>query len=94
MKAAAGAALVAPRAAFGSARQVGPPSTITIPPRDFGPNAPPTTYCTDPDVITVDPLFNMFVFDIGADNTASNDVGVLARRSEALAAKFKHTMSR
>jgi gluconolactonase len=35
-----------------------PPSTVTTPPRDFGPNAPPTTYFTDPDVISVDPMFN------------------------------------
>ena len=34
-----------------------PPSTITNPPRDFGPNAPPTTYFTDPDILTVDPAF-------------------------------------
>src|SRR5579864_1969316 len=39
----------------------GPPSTITTPPRDFGPNAPPTTYFTDPDVVTVDPLFNNYI---------------------------------
>ena len=39
---------------------VGPPSTVTMPPRDFGPNAPPTTYFTDPDVIAVDPLFNRY----------------------------------
>src|SRR5580704_7278792 len=39
----------------------GPPSVVTIPPRDFGPNAPPTTYFTDPDVIAVDPLFNAYV---------------------------------
>src|SRR4029450_4683 len=36
---------------------VSPPSTITSPPRDFGPNAPPTTYFTDPDVLVVDPAF-------------------------------------
>ena len=35
----------------------GPPSTVTNPPRDFGPNAPPTTYFTDPDVLVVDPIF-------------------------------------
>jgi len=35
-----------------------PPSTVTSPPRDFGPHAPPTTYFTDPDVISVDPSFN------------------------------------
>ncbi len=39
----------------------GPPSTVTNPPRDFGPNAPPTTYFTDPDVITVDPAFNGYI---------------------------------
>jgi len=38
----------------------GPPSTVTTPPRDFSPNAPPTTYFTDPDVVTVDPLFNKY----------------------------------
>src|SRR5205809_3427269 len=37
-----------------------PPSTVTTPPRDFGPNAPPNVYFTDPDVITVDPLFNSY----------------------------------
>ncbi|MBX3498035.1 MAG: SMP-30/gluconolactonase/LRE family protein [Alphaproteobacteria bacterium] len=35
-----------------------PASTITSPPRDFGPNAAPTTYFRDPDMITVDPAFN------------------------------------
>ena len=35
-----------------------PPSTVTTPPRDFGPNGAPTTYFTDPDVLTVDPSFN------------------------------------
>ena len=38
-----------------------PPSTITNPPRDFGPDAPPTTYFTDPDILTVDPLFNAYI---------------------------------
>src|SRR4051794_4155729 len=33
--------------------RLGPPSTVTTPPRDFGPGAPPTTYFTDPDIITV-----------------------------------------
>src|SRR5258706_7611822 len=37
---------------------VGPPSTITSPPRDFGPNGAPTTYFWDPDVIAVAPSFN------------------------------------
>ncbi len=39
----------------------GPPSTVTVPPRDFGPNAPPTTYFTDPDIVTVDRSFNSYV---------------------------------
>ena len=39
----------------------GPPSTVTTPPRDFGPNAPPTTYFTDPDVLVVDPIFGGYV---------------------------------
>jgi gluconolactonase len=34
-----------------------PPSTVTTPPRDFGPNGAPTTYFTDPDVLTIDPSF-------------------------------------
>jgi gluconolactonase len=38
-----------------------PPSTVTNPPRDFGPDAPPTTYFTDPDVVAVDPLFNAYI---------------------------------
>jgi gluconolactonase len=44
----------------------GPPSTVTTPPRDFGPNAPPTTYFTDPDIVTVDPLFNRLVLSNSA----------------------------
>jgi gluconolactonase len=35
-----------------------PPSTVTQPPRDFGPNGAPTTYFTDPDVLTLDPAFD------------------------------------
>ena len=35
-----------------------PPSTITTPPRDFGPGAAPNVYFWDPDVIAVDPAFN------------------------------------
>src|SRR5215208_887135 len=35
-----------------------PPSTITMPPRDFGPGGAPTTYFWDPDIIAVDPSFN------------------------------------
>lgn len=35
-----------------------PATTITSPPRDFSPRGAPTTYFTDPDVLTVDPAFN------------------------------------
>jgi gluconolactonase len=59
MGAVAGIAAVAPR--LGSAQgPVAPPSTVTSPPRDFGPNGAPTTYFTDPDVLSVDPLFNNY----------------------------------
>ncbi|QRM29439.1 SMP-30/gluconolactonase/LRE family protein [Microvirga sp. VF16] len=37
-----------------------PPSTVTSPPRDFSPRGAPTTYFTDPDVLTIDPLFNQY----------------------------------
>jgi gluconolactonase len=37
---------------------VAPPTTVTNPPRDFAPGGPPTTYFTDPDILTIDPLFN------------------------------------
>ena len=36
-----------------------PPSTVTTPPRDFGPDAPPVTY-PDPDVLAIDPMFNRY----------------------------------
>ena len=45
---------------------VGPPTTITTPPRDFGPGGAPTTYFWDPDIIAVDPSFN----DIAQPNTS------------------------
>ena len=37
---------------------VAPPSTITQPPRDFSERGAPTTYFTDPDVLTIEPAFN------------------------------------
>ena len=37
---------------------VAPPTTVSSPPRDFGPDGAPTTYFWDPDVIAVDPSFN------------------------------------
>jgi gluconolactonase len=63
MGAVAGAAMVAPglTSARGQQPPVGPPSTVTNPPRDFGPNAPPTTYFTDPDILVVDPAFGGLV---------------------------------
>ena len=45
---------------------VSPPTTITTPPRDFGPGGAPTTYFWDPDIIAVDPVFN----DLAQPNTA------------------------
>ncbi|HEX8374715.1 MAG TPA: SMP-30/gluconolactonase/LRE family protein, partial [Geminicoccaceae bacterium] len=51
-----------PRVALAQALDgpVAPPSTITSPPRDFGPNGAPTTYFTDPDVLSVDPIFDQY----------------------------------
>ena len=57
----AGAAAATPRAVFGQGAQGKPlsaPTVISNPPRDFGPDAPPTTYFADPDVLTVDPAFD------------------------------------
>jgi gluconolactonase len=56
----AGMAALAPRVTRAQAppKPGEPPSVITTPPRDFGPNAPPNVYFTDPDVLTVDPVFN------------------------------------
>ena len=60
----AGAAAVVPRAVRAQAPPAGPvapPTTVTSPPRDFGPSGAPTTYFTDPDILTVDPVFNDYV---------------------------------
>jgi len=53
----AGTAAFAPNATAQapSGRPAEPPSTVTSPPRDYSPGAPPVTY-VDPDVITVDPV--------------------------------------
>jgi gluconolactonase len=53
----AGGVALAPGLALAQAPP-GPPSTITTPPRDFSPRGAPTTYFTDPDIISVDPLFD------------------------------------
>ena len=34
-----------------------PPTTTTSPPRDFSPQGAPSTYFSDPDVLTIDPAF-------------------------------------
>ena len=49
----AGAVALAPAVVRAQApAPVGPPTVITTPPRDFGPRGAPTTYFTDPDVLT------------------------------------------
>jgi gluconolactonase len=62
---AAGAVGMGSRMALGQpaahAGPAAPPTTITTPPRDFGPGGAPTTYFTDPDVLTVDPAFDGLV---------------------------------
>jgi gluconolactonase len=55
--AAAGALVTAPALA----QQPGPPTTVTTPPRDFGSSAPPNVYFNDPDVLSVDPMFDRLV---------------------------------
>ena len=55
-----GAAVLTPAIALAQAppQPAAPATTITNPPRDFGPGGAPTTYFRDPDMITVDPAFN------------------------------------
>jgi gluconolactonase len=65
----AGAMAVAPAMLPGVARAQGvttgnePPVLPPIVPtgREFGPDAPPTTYFNDPDIITIDPAFNSLI---------------------------------
>jgi gluconolactonase len=52
------AALGSRNVAAAESGPVAPPTVISSPPRDFGPNAPPNVYFTDPDVLTVDPSFD------------------------------------
>ena len=61
----AGAVALGSGAALAQA-PVAPPSTITAPPRDFSRRGAPTTYFQDPDVLTVDPVFN----DLAQPNSA------------------------
>jgi gluconolactonase len=53
-----GVAAVGARVALAQTGPAAPPSTITSPPRDFSRNGAPTTYFTDPDVLSVDPSFD------------------------------------
>src|SRR5437868_6810055 len=59
----AAAALAIGTRAFaqGQDAPMAPPTTVSNPPRIFGPDAPPTTYFTDPDIISVDPSFDAYV---------------------------------
>jgi gluconolactonase len=61
MSAAAGAALTIPRNSFAQGKPLSAPTVISNPPRDFGPDAPPTTYFADPDVLTIDPAFDSLI---------------------------------
>src|SRR6187401_2937054 len=38
-----------------------PPTTISIPPRDFSPEGPPSVYFHDPDIVSVDPSFDKYI---------------------------------
>ena len=82
---AAGAAFVGARVTSAQAPQA-PPSTITNPPRDFGPNGAPTTYFTDPDILVEDPAFGgliqvnssikrLWIGALWAEGPAWNSVG-------------------
>ena len=57
----AGTAIAGSRGAMGQAERGVPPSVVTSPPRDFGPNAAPNVYVWDPDIVIVDPLFMDYV---------------------------------
>ena len=58
LSAVTGAALAVPRGARAQGKPQSAPTVISNPPRDFGPDAPPTTYFADPDVLTIDPAFD------------------------------------
>src|SRR3954469_14914943 len=53
-----GAGIAAGASGAAVAQPVAPPTTITNPPRDFSRRGAPTTYFTDPDILTVDPVFD------------------------------------
>ncbi len=72
------------------AGDLGPPSTITSPPRDFGPGGAPTTYFWDPDIIAVDPSFN----SLAQPNTAIKRLytGVLWAEGPAWSAQGRYLL--
>ena len=56
-----GGAALAPRLTMAqtpAGRPTEPPSTVTSPPRDFGPGGASITSFTDPDALTIEPVFN------------------------------------
>src|SRR5271165_2167020 len=57
----AAGAFAGSRGAMAQAGRGVPPSVVTSPPRDFGPDAPPNVYVFDPDIVIVDPLFTRYV---------------------------------
>ena len=59
--AAAGAAIVMPGGARAQGKPQSAPTVISNPPRDFGPDAPPTTYFAIPMSLTIDPAFDGLV---------------------------------
>src|SRR5216684_2147883 len=61
MAIAAGAAIAGSRRVLADAEKGVPPTVVTSPPRQFGPNAPPNVYAFDPDIVIVDPVFTQYV---------------------------------
>ncbi len=86
----ASAALMTLGAEVASAQSgpVAPPSTVTPPPRDFSPSGAPTTYFTDPDVLTVDPRFNGLRAAERADPAAVDRRALVGRAGVELAGRY------
>jgi gluconolactonase len=82
--------MIGGRAALAQNAPAAPPTTITTPPRDFGPNGAPTTYFFDPDVIAVDPSFE----DLAQPNTAIKRLytGLLWAEGPAWSAQGRYLM--
>src|SRR5438105_15927488 len=57
---AAGGVALAPRIAGAQApAPMAPPRTVTTPPRDFGPNPPPSGHFTDPGLLSIHTLVDL-----------------------------------